>query len=392
MAAYTKNKSGYYRASIVTGYTADGKQKRETIRSKSLTEFKEKLKAAENLHEQGYDFDAKNITVGEWADKWLETYKKPHVRQGTYNSYEIDIRVHIKPALGHYKIIDVKPFNLQEFLNGFKGESTSHVQKLHLCISQIFKRAYIEGIIVKDVSMGLILPDSVAGERRPFTAAEQTAIKKVAETHRAGLWVLTMLYAGLRPEETISLMWSDIDFTKGNESITVRRAAEWISNKAEIKKPKKKEKKQGKEAERTIPISAELAERLRIEKHRGLYVFPPAESDGMMSRTNKIRMWDSFHRAVDIEMGAELYRNKIVTHVFDATITPYYLRHTCCTNWFEMGLDLKTVQYLMGHADIKTTANIYTHFMERSLDKAGDIIRGNFNTRGQTGDKIETII
>lgn len=68
-------------------------------------------------------------------------------------------------------------------------------------------------------------------------------------------------------------------------------------------------------------------------------------------------------------------------------VTPYYLRHTYATDLFEMGVDLKTAQYLLGHADIKTTANIYTHFMQRSLDKASDIIRGHYNIRCQTGAK-----
>jgi hypothetical protein len=87
-------------------------------------------------------------------------------------------------------------------------------------------------------------------------------------------------------------------------------------------------------------------------------------------------MWKSFKRDVDIAMGATVYRNEIIEHMLPEEVTPYYLRHTCCTEWFEMGLDLKTVQYLMGHADIKTTANVYMHFTERSVAKAGDIIRG----------------
>ena len=52
-----------------------------------------------------------------------------------------------------------------------------------------------------------------------------------------------------------------------------------------------------------------------------------------------------------------------------------------------MGVDLKTAQYLLGACYIKTTANIYTHFMDRSLEHAENIIRGHFSIRGQSGDK-----
>jgi integrase len=382
MAAYTKNADGYYRATILTGYTPDGHSKRETVRSTNLTEFKEKLKAAQNLYDNGFEFDSKNITVGEWADKWLEVYKQPHVSVGTATSYETDIRLHIKPAIGQYKLAEVKPYVLQELLNSFKGQSTSHAGKVKLCLRQIFKRAYYNGMILKDISEGLVLPETVTGERRPLTDEERAAVISVAQTHRCGLWVLTMLFAGLRPEETVSLMWSDINLTQGKETITVRRAAYWVHGRPELKKPKKKEKKKGKEAERTIPIPQELAVRLRTAERRGLFVFTPAESSGMITRSNQVRMWDSFHREVDLAMGADVYRNKIIQHAFDEEVTPYYLRHSCCTHWFELGLDLKTIQYLMGHADITTTANVYTHFMERSLDKAGDIIRGKFPANG----------
>ena len=131
---------------------------------------------------------------------------------------------------------------------------------------------------------------------------------------------------------------------------------------------------------------------MKEAEHRGLYVFTPEQSTGMLTKSNTKKMWHSFHRDADIFMGAEVYQNKIEQHAFDESVTPYYLRHTYATDLFEMGIDLKTAQYLLGHADIETTANIYTHFMERSLDKVGDIIRGHFNVRGQTGDKSEVSV
>lgn len=365
-------------------YTS-GKQKRVTVRSKNLADFKEKLKDAQNLQKNGYDFDTKNLTVADWARKWFKIYKEPKVDEGTAVCYETDIRKHIIPTLGHYKLTDVKPIALQEFLNGYAGQSTSHVRKLMMTLKQIFKKAFVEGMIVKDISVGLEMPETVAGTRRPLTDEELKAVEKATETHHAGLWVLTMLYAGLRPEETVSLMWNDFDFTEGEETVTIERAAKFSKNKAVLKKPKKKENKSGEEARRTIPLCPALVEKLKAAPRKGLYVFPPAESDGMMSKTNLHKLWHSFHREVDLLMGAEVYRNKIIAHVFPMEVTPYYLRHTCCTHWFEIGLDLKTVQYLMGHTNISTTANIYTHFMSRSLDKAGRIIRGKIISK----EKVE---
>ena len=43
------------------------------------------------------------------------------------------------------------------------------------------------------------------------------------------------------------------------------------------------------------------------------------------------------------------------------TITPHVLRHTFCTNMARSGMAVKNLQYLMGHSDVGTTLNIYTH-------------------------------
>ena len=58
----------------------------------------------------------------------------------------------------------------------------------------------------------------------------------------------------------------------------------------------------------------------------------------------------------------KMYRDYELPH-----ITPHVLRHTFCTNMANKGMDIKTLQYLMGHSDIGVTMNTYTHL---SLDDA----------------------
>ena len=42
-------------------------------------------------------------------------------------------------------------------------------------------------------------------------------------------------------------------------------------------------------------------------------------------------------------------------------ITPHVCRHTYCSNMAKSGMNPKTLQYLMGHADIGITLNTYAH-------------------------------
>lgn len=386
MPEYKPNKDGYYKKTLTVGIKPNGEPSQIAIRSKSLTEFKRLLKEAEARRDRGYDFETQDMTVSEWAKKWMEVYKKPKISQHQYSNYEINLRLHVLPVIGHVKMTSVKPVDLQEILNAQEGKSRSNTDKIRFAIQQLFRKAYRNGIIIKDVSEDLEMPETIEGERRPLTDAEKEIVLKVAQTNRAGLWVLSMYYAGLRPEETVPLMWSDIDLTPGAESITVQRAVEWDKENPVIKALKGKEKKKGKEKERTIPIPSVLSDKLRAEPRKGLYVFTPQNSDGMLKKTQLRRLWLTFRRDADIAAGAKLYRNKILVHAFDQTIAPYNLRHTYCTSLFEIGVDLKKAQYLMGHADIKTTANIYTHFTGKSLEDVGNLIRKKLGG-GQTLDK-----
>ena len=79
---------------------------------------------------------------------------------------------------------------------------------------------------------------------------------------------------------------------------------------------------------------------------------------------------------MDIEAGAALYRNKVIIHSpnIGQDLTPYYLRHTYATDLAERGVPLKTAQYLLGHATIAMTAQIYTHVTTAMIDDARALI------------------
>ena len=42
-------------------------------------------------------------------------------------------------------------------------------------------------------------------------------------------------------------------------------------------------------------------------------------------------------------------------------VTPHVLRHTFCTNLQQAGIDVKSLQYLMGHSNVSVTLDVYTH-------------------------------
>lgn len=65
-------------------------------------------------------------------------------------------------------------------------------------------------------------------------------------------------------------------------------------------------------------------------------------------------------------------------HPFDGLIvTPHVLRHTFCTNAQQAGLDVKSLQYLMGHSNASVTLDVYTHSNYESVEKAFEQVAAN---------------
>ena len=85
---------------------------------------------------------------------------------------------------------------------------------------------------------------------------------------------------------------------------------------------------------------------------------------------------------MDIEMGAKIYRNKIIESKIAKDLTPYCLRHTFATDCARAGVPLETVRWFLGHEDISTTANIYQHRDDSALRKGMALLDG---TGGKSG-------
>lgn len=323
------------------------------------TEFEAMTKLAEKIAavKRGEELLDSSMTVNAWYKQWFETYKQPKgLTDKSLGMYPEKYDKYIKPRIGAMKLRDVKEAHLQRILNEQEGMSYSHCTKVRLVLQQMFKRARQSRIISHDPAELLELPRNHKGTHRSITEEERAAILAVAQTSPSGLWIQTLLYTGMRPGETAALTWGDIDF-KADE-IFVHAARESGKSNA-IKGPKTSA------GVRIIPIHAKLRPLLEAEKAKRKakardYVFVTRQ--GNRHNENSLRrLWTGFERELDIYLGAELYRNKIIKHKIADDLTPYCLRHTFCTDLQRAGVPINVAKELMGHADIQTTANIYTH-------------------------------
>lgn len=349
------------------------------------TELEAMTKLAEKIAEinRGEDLLSDTMTVSAWYTQWLETYKKPKgLTEKSLGMYDEKFNKYIKPRIGAMKLKDVKEAHLQRIMNEQEGKSFSHCQKVRMVLQEVFKRARQSRLIVFDPAELLELPRSTKGSRRSITDEERAAILAVAETSRSGLWILTLLYTGMRPGETAALTWGDIDFKK-NE-IFVHAARE--SGKTEsIKGPKTSA------GVRVIPIHAALFPKLAAAKGKAKakdYVFKSLQGNRLNENSLR-RLWTGFERDLDIYMGATLHRNKIIQSVIAKDLTPYCLRHTFCTDLQKAGVPINVAKELMGHADIQTTANIYTHKDTKTAHDSMELLDGTKKAKEEAKKKAE---
>ena len=361
MPTTTKKTYTYkYVKAITVGHKPDGKPIRKYIRENNKAIFEQKVRYYQNLNAKGVQIVGNTLTVEQWAWQWYHTYKEPKIGASQRVNYETNLKRHILPVIGFMSVTAVRPYHLQQLVNDARrddGEPLAQgtMRQILYTLRQMFEQAEINGLIEVTPFRRIENPAKKKSTRRALTREEEALVRKVAARHWAGPWVLLMLDCGLRRAETVPIGKADLTrdgLLHITSSVTY----------AEGNQAKQKETKTA-AGDRFVPVPPELLARL---DRSGRYFFH-GKNGKMLTLTRLRRMWDSFHRACDREAGARLYRNKVVEHAFDPAITPHYLRHTYCTNLRRQGYDLKTAQYLMGHANITTTANIYSHVDEDDI-------------------------
>lgn len=333
-------------------FTVDGE--RFEIKAHTLEEFNEKYqKRIDAIHASQRVYNG-DITVREWAMKCFATYRinaSEQTLKASYGRYN----KHIDPVIGVYPMKKVLPFHLQQILNDQKGKSKSHIEKLSQELFFIFDKAVDNQIISFNPAKNLTKPESIKKERRSITKKEREVLEELFQEPRF-LCFAFMLYCGCRPSEVRELKWDDI-LESGDYTYLHIRGTKTANS------------------DRLVPMCKEILD--LVEKAPRMSVYVATTSTGHFHyQASWKRICHQLKRQMDIKMGAKLYRNEIIESVLADDFQPYLLRHTFCTDLQKKGVDVRSAQKLMGHADIKTTVNIYTHQDEETLLESAKLICG----------------
>lgn len=167
--------------------------------------------------------------------------------------------------------------------------------------------------------------------------------------------VIILYETGLRVSELCGLTVNDLDFE--NNQINIDH--QLLHNKVEkyhIRSPKTKA------GVRKVPMSPKAKQSfLKVLRTRPIFL-NPEPIDGY---SDFIFLTGQGHPKLGSGIESMLRRVvKSYNEVHDnklPNITPHMFRHTFCTRLISSGMDIKSVQYLMGHSTIKMTLEVYAH-------------------------------
>ena len=341
---------------------------------------------------------ARRLTVDQAFQRFMETRRdlKATTRANYFYIYEGYIEHAFgQRTIGSVRFTDVRDYYVRAMTEGIPMRSRADggirqsrplkpgtLKMIHAVMSPLFEMAVRDGWLRRNPCIYAISEarKHCRGEQEPrhaLTMEQQSRLVSfVAGSSRYRRWlplITVFLGTGCRVGELIGLRWEDCDFDAGMITIghsVIYRRFENGGCELRISTPKTQAGK------RTIPMLREVCEALLKEKELQKTEGPCVTEIGGMrgfifrNRAGQIHNPSTLNRALErmrllcnkeeTESAALEGRQPVLVPHFSA----HSLRHTFCTRFCENETNLKMIQSIMGHSDIRTTMNIYAEAME----------------------------
>lgn len=344
----------YWEARITTGRDpGTGKQIQRSFTGKTQKEVREKMQAAVEVN-QGTYTAPQRMTVGQWLDIWQRDYLGA-IKLSTADGYIRSVRNHLKPALGAIRLDQLRPHDVQGFVNGLEGLTPSTVRYHHQVLHTALKKAVELNYIPRNPAARCELPRVEQEEVHPLNDEQAAALLAAAKDTNVEHLLAVALFTGLRQSELLGLTWDAIDFTVGVIRVNKQLARAAYRTEGPFQSPKS-----GK-APTITPAPAVMAA-LRKQRAR--------QSETQLKAGP---FWDNPYGLVfTTETGAPFNQRRADNGFHKALAAAglsgfhfHSLRHTYAVNALRAGEDIKTVQANLGHATAAFTLDKYGHFTEQ---------------------------
>ncbi len=313
---------------------------------------------------------ADKLTLEQWSRICLETYSKTSVRGSTYSGYMSIADHHLSP-LGERKLSEVTNAMIQEHLqkkarssknpNGLGEKSLLNIKAF---LNLVFNQAVKNGYVMRNPVTGVKIPKAGTKETIALSLEEQKRLLQVAREYPRPIMfaVVFALYTGCRKGEVMGLQWKDVDFDEGVIHITKQLTRHYNLDEDE--------------ATKTVLEVSDPKTKFSV---RDIYMFPSFAKEFKDYKERMIR-WKQENKFIHSEedyvfVGVKnkpieprvfyKYYQEVMEQAGIENANFHTLRHTFATRCIENGMDILMVSRTLGHSNVSTTLNKYSHLLPK---------------------------
>ena len=355
----SRKENGRWEIQIMVGYKPDGKRDIRSFSGETQREAKAKRDEFLRKREMGL-LTGKDLRFEEWADTWFENHKD-NIKPTTQDGYRYTLRI-LKDHFGRRKLSEIKAMDIEQFLKKLRkeGRSDSALAQCRGMLFQIFNKAVANDIILKNpVAFADKMRKRPPREKEAFTADEVRTLLRELPEDKIGWSIRLMLCTGMRTQELLGLEPRHI--AQDGSSINIAQAVVMVKGTAIIGTPKSYD------SYRTIPVPELVqycARNLRSTDKK--FIWEAGRPD---MPCNPSHFRTQFKKALQ---GVEGVR----------VLTPHCCRHTFVSQMQALGVDIETIQNIVGHAEIDMTRH-YLHVQEPKRLEAAQRFSEAFSKKGK---------
>jgi integrase len=344
--------------------TKDGKRKKiDRLGGNTKKEAQDALRKALNEYEHGF-IEPTDLTLDRFIEEWMELFVTDILKKSTIIRYQSIIQNYISPSLGQLKIQKISPIQIETMISKYKKSEISKttLQHIYSLTNNILNRAVKARMISFNPCNFVDRPTrekfrgDILSVKEFYTLIDALDVK----LYRDYIFMIALhieLELGLRRGELSSLEWKNMNWEEN--VLSIENNLVYIDGHTYMTTPKSVE------SVRKLYISEDLKNLLasykRIQNRNKLNYGPKLIEnifDG--KKYDFILTWENgkgIHPSYYTLKIKRLMNNSSI----NKTIRFHDLRHTNATLLVSQGVDFKTIQMRLGHADINTTLNIYSH-------------------------------
>ena len=274
-----------------------------------------------------------------------------------------DCQQHILPALGKYKLKDLRPDRIQAFYNWKleQGASQRTVVMIHNVLHHALRRALQLGLVTRNSADAVIKPKLKRTEMKVLDEIQVRSLLMAAKGSRMEAFLQLAITTGMREGELIGLKWADLDWT--GRKIHIQRQVQRIKKQGLVFSSPKTAK-----SRRVVAIGAATIEKLREQLER-------QQLERMFASTkwveNDLIFANRIGKPMEPANVLKLFKELLVKANLP-DIRFHDLRHTAATLMLLQEVHPKIVQERLGHSDISLTLNTYSHVLPSMQEDAAE--------------------